>query len=93
MNKGRNMSELSDLKTLMLQAPNEQLDHSMFPLIEKWDDVPKAIQILEVLDNCIYYALASDFAVKALQIMLDYAMENEKTTLEQLEPLAVWRKM
>lgn len=85
------MSELSDLKALLLEAPDDQLDHSMFPLIEAWDAEPKAIQILEVLDKCIYYALASGFAVKALQVMLDYAMTNEGTTLDQLEPLAVWR--
>jgi hypothetical protein len=85
------MSELSDLKALLLEAPNDHLDHSMFPLIEKWDDEPKAIQILEVLDKCIYYALASGFAVQALQVMLVTATTNENTTLEQLEQLATWR--
>jgi hypothetical protein len=86
------MSDLSDLKVLLLQAPNEHLDHSMFPLIEKWDDEPKAIQILEVLDKCIYYALASGFTVSTLQIMLVSAVTNEGTSLEQLLPLATWRQ-
>ena len=86
------MSELSELKQLMLKAPTEQLDHSLFPLIEKWDNEPKAIQILEVLDHCIHASLASEFTIAALQIMLGTAIENENTTLEQLVPLATWRQ-
>lgn len=85
------MSELAGLKQLMLEAPEGQLDPSMLPLIEKWDSEPKAIQILEVLDKCIYYGASSDFVVSVLQIMLEYAMAAEGITLEQLVPLAVWR--
>ena len=47
------------LKEALLKAPDSQLDACMFPLIEKWDDNPTALQILEVLDECIYSALAS----------------------------------
>lgn len=85
------MSELAGLKQLMLEAPDGQLDKSMLPLIENWDDEPKAIQILEVLDKCIHYGLASGFVVSSLQIMLEFAMKDQDVTLEQLEPLAVWR--
>lgn len=85
------MSELAGLKQLMLEAPEGQLDPSMLPLIEKWDSEPKAIQILEVLDKCIYYGASSDFVVSVLQIMLEYSMAAEGITLEQLVPLAVWR--
>ena len=85
------MSELIGMKQLMLEAPDGQLDASMMPLIEKWDDPPTSLQILEVLDKCINYGLASGFVVSALQIMLDTTMINEETTLEQLVPLAVWR--
>jgi len=82
---------MNDLKQLMLEAPEEQLDRSMIPLIEQWDQQPRAIQILEVVDKCIHYGLASGFVVASLQVMLDNAIANEQTTLEQLEPLAVWR--
>ena len=85
------MIDMRDLKQMLLAAPDGQLDSSMFPLIEKWDDQPKAIQILEVLDKCIYYALASGFVIGALEVMLDAAMKSENVTLEQLVPLAVWR--
>ena len=82
---------MNDLKQLILEAPENHLDRSMIPLIEKWDEHPRAIQILEVVDKCIYYGLASDFVVASLQVMLEAAMINEQTTLEQLEQLAVWR--
>jgi len=83
---------MSSLKALLLEAPDDQLDKSMLPLIEMWDDEPKAIQILQVLDRCIYSALASGFVVSTLQIMLEAAMKAEQLTLEQLVPLATWRQ-
>jgi hypothetical protein len=82
---------MNNLKQLLLEAPEEQLDRSMITLIEQWDEPPRAIQILEVVDMCIYYGLSSDFVVASLQVMLDAAMINEQTTLEQLEQRAVWR--
>ena len=54
------------LKEALLKAPDSQLDACMFPLIEKWDDNPTALQILEVLDECIYSALASGFVIVLL---------------------------
>lgn len=82
---------MNDLKQLWLEAPEDQLDRSMIVLIEQWSEQPKAIEILEVVDMCIHYGLASDFVVASLQVMLDAAIINEQTTLKQLEQLAVWR--
>jgi hypothetical protein len=79
------------IKQNLLTAPESQLDASMKPLIEKWDDKPTALQILEVLDHCIYAALASGFVIKMLQTLLDIAMTNEQVKLEDLVPLATWR--
>jgi hypothetical protein len=81
-----------ELKAMLLAAPDSQLDASMFPLIEKWDMPPKALQILEVLDHCIHCALASGFTVTLFQVMLDEAMTNEGTTHEELVKLASWRE-
>lgn len=85
------IQEFEDLKQLLLQAPEGQLDKSMLPLIEKWDSPPQPIQVLEVVDHCIYSALASGFTVSALQIILDMALQHAGQTLEQIEPLATWR--
>lgn len=85
------MSELIGLRQLMLEAPEGQLDRSVLPLIEKWDDPPKAIQILEVLDECIHYSLASEFVVSTLQTMLDVTLIHEGITLDHIVAQAVWR--
>lgn len=84
-------SQMEDFKTLLLQAPDGQLDASLRPLIERWDSPPKAIQVLEVVDQCIHGSLASGFTVRLLQMLYDAALVNERTTHEEVEKLAVWR--
>lgn len=85
-------SDMSDMKSLLLEAPDTQLDAQMKPLIEKWDEVPKAIQILEVLDQCIYGSLASGFTVSVLQTLYHQALQREKLKSEDVEAQASWRK-
>lgn len=80
-----------ELKKLLLEAPDGQLDKSMVPLIEKWDDEPTSLQILEVLDKCIYASLASGFMVKLLQGLYDTALKQENKKHEDNVPLATWR--
>jgi hypothetical protein len=82
------MSELGDL---LLGSSNTQLDALMKPLVRKWSDPPKAIEILEVLDYCIRGSLASGFIVATLQVVYDSALKTEGTTHEALLPLATWR--
>ena len=82
---------MENYKALLLKAPDTQLDRSMLPLIEKWDDQPKAIQILEVLDHCVHGSLASNFVIFTLEILLDGALAAEGITRELLVSQAVWR--
>lgn len=79
-------------KELWLAVPETMLDHEMLPLIEKWDDEPNAAQILEVLDNVIYGALAPGFTVAALQEMYTQALHREETTHEAVVEKATWRE-
>lgn len=76
---------------MLLEAPDGHLDVSMFPLIEKWGDPFKAIEVLEVLDKCIYAALASGFVIQVLATILDKTIEDENTTIEEVVKSAVWR--
>lgn len=80
------------LKQLLLQAPDGSLDACMFPLIEKWNE-PDAtsLQILEVLDHCIYGALTNGFTTTLLQVLYDHALERERKTHEDNLPFATWR--
>ncbi len=83
---------LIEMKKMLLIAPEDQLDKSMFPLIEKWSEPEvKAIQILEVLDHCIHASLASGFTINLLQTMLDLSLLNENKKLDDILPLATWR--
>jgi hypothetical protein len=80
-----------NVKKELLSAPDSQLDASVFPLIEKWNDEPTALQILEVLDHCVYGALASGFVMKLLEQMLSIAIKKENTTYEKVVENATWR--
>jgi hypothetical protein len=83
---------MSELKTMLLAAPDTQLDACMFPLIEKWDEPqPTSIQILEVLDQCIFASLASDFVVFLLQGIYAGRLDAEGITHEDNLPKATWR--
>jgi hypothetical protein len=78
----------------LLAAPDTQLDACMKPLIEKWDDEPTALQILEVLDQCIYAALASGFVITLFQTLFDKALAFEGKTHAEAYAYADlhWRK-
>ena len=83
---------MANIKALLLEASDSQMDASMFPLIEKWDDEPTSLQILEVLDHCIHGSLASGFIVHLLQTLYDRALTREGKRHDQNVPLATWRK-
>jgi hypothetical protein len=83
---------MDSLKEALLSAPDSQLDAQMKPLIRTWDNPPKAIQILEVLDYCIHGSLGSGFVVSLLQSLYDSACRNEGTTHDQVVLNAHWRR-
>ena len=80
------------LKNLLLQATDSQLDASLFPLIEKWDDEPTPLQLLEVIDKCIYGSLASGFVVGLLQACYELACADRGTTHDEVVKQATWRE-
>jgi hypothetical protein len=86
------MTDSQQIKEMLLRAPDGQIAHSLFPLIQQWDTPPRAIQILEVLDQSARYALASDFAMGVLDKLLQIAIETENTTYEAVVEDATWRK-
>lgn len=99
--KGKVMSEnyqlksleqqLKEFKGLFLSAPEDQIDDSLKERIKEWDKIPKAIEILQILDYASVHALASDFAISIFQIALKVALENEQITIQDLLPQAWWR--
>jgi hypothetical protein len=79
------------IKQHLLEAPDSHLDSSMKPLIQKWDEPAKSLQILEVLDHCIHGSLASGFVVSILQSFYDQALLDEDVTHESNVEYAKWR--
>lgn len=80
-----------ELLNLLLTAPDSQLDKSMLLYIEKWGSTPTALQILEVVDKCSRYALASGFMMSILNMLLDTAIQIEGITYNELVKQAEWR--
>jgi hypothetical protein len=69
----------------------DHIDSSMNQWIGEWSDPPKAIEILRVLDYCIFSSLASGFVVLILDLLYTEALEAEGLTNDQVSEFAVWR--
>lgn len=82
---------MTEMKQLLLEAPEGHIDPSVLHLIEKWDEEPKSIQILETLDMCVHGGLSSGFVIGVLEQLLNVAMEREETTYEAVVARATWR--
>lgn len=61
-------------------------------LVKKWSTPAKSIQVLEVLDICIFSSLTSNFYITILTILYHMCLKNEGVTHSDLQKLAVWRK-
>lgn len=82
---------MDELKELLLQAPDGQLDKVVKPLIEKWSEPPKALEVLEVLDQCVRGGLASPFAMLVIENIMNEAIKTENTKYEEVVKQATWR--
>jgi hypothetical protein len=87
------IDKFDDMKKLLLEAGDTNLDASMKSLIKKWSDPPRAIQVLEVIDRCIFSALASGLCLTLLQVAYSELLVLEGTTHEEIEKGATWRNM
>jgi len=82
---------MKEIVQLLLEAPDNQLDEQAKVFIKQWDEVPTALQILKVLDICVYAALASSFTMSVLNVMYENALRAEGKKHEDLVSLATWR--
>ena len=83
---------MNELKQLLLDAPEDQIDAGARQSIATWSEPPKALEIFRTLDECVYGAMASGFVVQVLETMLVVQSKGENLTRDQLEELAVWRE-
>lgn len=83
---------MDECAKILCSVSDREMDPRAKALIRKWADPPRALEILQVLDACVYAALTSDFWVKAMDIMLNEACEREKVTRADLLAQATWRR-
>ena len=83
---------MNELKQLLLDAPEDQIDAGARQSIATWSEPPKALEIFRTLDECVYGAMASGFVVQVLATMLVVQSKEENLTRTQLEELAIWRE-
>jgi hypothetical protein len=80
------------IKSMLLEAPEGQIDKPLMDLIQKWDEPPTSLQILEVRDLGAYTAGTSDFTISVMDMAWKSAMKAEGVTEESLIAQATWRK-
>ncbi len=85
------MTDKLKVKQMLLAAPDNELDSQFKPMIEKWEDEPSAIQILELLDQVVHSGGGSGFVVTLLNTLLSLTIMKEKTTYNDVVKQAVWR--
>jgi hypothetical protein len=91
---GDHMNKHHDLLIAFSQAPEDQIDGriaEMFADMAKQMEVPSD-QMLAVLDQCAYYALASTFAMVAMNRFFLMLCEDEGITAEQANAAAEPRR-
>jgi hypothetical protein len=90
------MKSIDDLIRVLSEAPPDpgghaQIDESQTPLLAALigkSAREQATGLKEVLDNCVHGGLASGFAISAMDIAWQMALENAK----EEENLMVYRK-
>jgi hypothetical protein len=79
------------MKKHLLKAPEHHISDAIKSTIAEWDEIPTALQILKSLDYSVHTAGASTFVIKTLEVLLDRAINEEKTTYETVVSYATWR--
>lgn len=82
---------MNDLKKIILEAPDTQLDAAVKATVQEWSDEPTAIQILKSIDFAVYGGGASGFCMTLFESLLSVALETEGIDYETAVAGAVWR--
>lgn len=80
-----------DIIKTLLKLSGDALDDKIKVLIRNWNFNPSSLQILEVLDKCVYDSLCNSFCVNVFEILLDNKIKEENTTYDEVVKKAFWR--
>jgi hypothetical protein len=73
-------------------ASKIDFDEKAKSLINLWEDEPKSIQILEVLDKSIYFSWTGSLGIQCLQTAYECALKREGVSHDYNANLALWRE-
>ncbi len=89
------MNKYQEILHMLSLAPDTQIDGSAAAKLKAMadSDNPKADELHEILDECAYAALASDFAMVAMHRVWERMLADEARSVEQAmkdRPLRRW---
>ena len=79
------------LVAFLKAAPHGEIDTFAVDKMKTWGELPSSLEVLEILDMCIYGALASPIAITAIKQLYSYLLESENKTHDDNVPYAHWR--
>jgi hypothetical protein len=91
MSKPSNEELCQQLINVLLAYDDRSFDPSMKTLVQKWSIPIKPIELLEVIDRCVFGSLCSGVVLSGLQLVYDRQLEVFGLTHENVVKEAVWR--
>lgn len=85
------VESINSMIDALLKMSDRAFDDSMKVLVRKWDSPPTSVQLLEVIDKCVYSSLTSSAVLYALQVLYDDTVKREGTTHDEVVKKATWR--
>ena len=70
---------MNELLDMILTAPSTQIDSTIIPRLRDLKTTPvldRPNKMKSILDDCAYAALASDFAMRTMDLLWNYYLEE-----------------
>lgn len=74
------MNKYADVFLTLSRAPESQIEPSQTAILyqlSQRDSTPKSFELKEVLDTCAYASFASDFAMRAMDVLWQQMKKDE----------------
>jgi hypothetical protein len=91
---GATMSSKSNIFLALSSAPDSQIADTVTPRLKALgeQEIVKSDQLLDIIDDCVYYSLASEFAITMMNKVWIDMLKDEGITEEQARVAAQPRR-
>jgi hypothetical protein len=88
------MNQYSDILQLLSEAPDDQISKGITPKLKQLSaqDSVQSDELLDVIDDCVFFGGASEFAMLALDTVWKQMLDVEGITKEQAQLAAEPRR-